>query len=86
MTPRQMLDEIRGLLLSMSETTWAEDKEKIVLAMLRFRQACQTALLRRAEHEMEVWVSVMRICESPRDVALARIPEAIRSMERMVPA
>ena len=86
MTPREMLDEIRGLLLSMSETTWAEDREKIICAMLRFLQACQTALLRRAEHEMEEWVSVMRICESPRDVALARIPEAIRSMERMVPA
>lgn len=85
MTPREMLDEIRGLLLSMSETTWAEDREKIICAMLRFRQACQTALLRRAEHEMEEWVSVMRICESPRDVALAKIPEAIRSMERMVP-
>ena len=86
MTPREMLDEIRGLLLSMSETTWAEDREKIILAMLRFRQACQAALLRRAEHEMEEWVSVMRICESPRDVALAGIPEAIRSMDRMVPA
>ena len=86
MTPREMLDEIRGLLLSMSETTWAEDREKIILAMLRFQQACQTALLRRAEHEMEEWVSVMRICESPRDVALAGIPEAIRSMDRMVPA
>ena len=35
---------------------------------------------------MEEWVSVMRICESPRDVALAGIPEAIRSIERMVPA
>ena len=86
MTPREMLDEIRGLLLSMSETTWAEDRERIILAMLRFRQACQAALLRRAEHEMEEWISVMRICESPRDVALAKIPEAIRSMERMVPA
>ena len=86
MTPREMLDEIRGLLLSMSETTWAEDKEKIILAMLRFRQACQAALLRRAEHEMEEWVSVMRICESPRDVVLAKIPEAVRGMYRMVPA
>lgn len=86
MTPRERLDEIRGLLLSMSESTWAEDREKIILAMLRFRQACQTALLRRAEHEMEEWVSVMRICENPRDVALAKIPEAIRSIERMVPA
>ena len=85
MTPREMLDEIRGLLLSMSETTWAEDRGKIILAMLRFRQACQTALLRRAEHEMEEWVSVMRICESPRDVALAKIPEAVRGMYRMVP-
>lgn len=86
MTPRQMLDEIRGLLLNMSETTWAEDKERIVLAMLRFRQACQTALLRRAEHEMEEWISVMRICESPKDVAIAMIPEAVRGMYRMVPA
>ena len=86
MTPREMLDEIRRLLLSMSETTWAEDKEKIILAMLRFRQACQAALLRRAEHEMEEWVSVMRICESPKDVAIAMIPEAVRGMYRMVPA
>ena len=86
MTPREMLDEIRGLLLSMSETTWAEDREKIILAMLRFRQACQAALLRRAEHEMEEWVSVMRICESPKDVAIAMIPEAVRGMYRMVPA
>jgi len=86
MTPRQMLDEIRGLLLNMSETTWAEDKARIVNAMLRFRQACQAALLRRAEHEIEEWVSVMRICESPRDVVLARIPEAIRTIEGMVPA
>lgn len=85
MTPRQMLDEIRSLLLSMSESTWAEDKEKIVLAMLRFRQACRTASLSRAEHEMEEWVSVMRICESPRDVAIAMIPEAVRGMYRMVP-
>ena len=59
MTPRERLDEIRGLLLSMSESTWADDKDKIILAMLRFRQACQVALLRRAEHEMEEWVSVM---------------------------
>ena len=86
MTPREMLDEIRGLLLNMSETTWAEDKARIVNAMLRFRQACQAALLRRAEHEIEEWVSVMRICESPRDVVLARIPEAIRTIEGMVPA
>lgn len=86
MTPRERLDEIRGLLLSMSESTWADDKEKIILAMLRFRQACQVALLRRAEHEMEEWVSVMRICESPRDVALAKIPEAMRGLYRMVPA
>lgn len=86
MTPRERLDEIRGLLLSMSESTWADDKDKIILAMLRFRQACQVALLRRAEHEMEEWVSVMRICESPRDVALAKIPEAVRGLYRMVPA
>lgn len=86
MTPRERLDEIRGLLLSMSESTWADDKEKIILAMLRFRQSCQVALLRRAEHEMEEWVSVMRICESPRDVALAKIPEAMRGLYRMVPA
>lgn len=86
MTPRERLDEIMGLLLSMSESTWADDKDKIILAMLRFRQACQTALLRRAEHEMEEWVSVMRICESPRDVALAKIPEAVKGLYRMVPA
>jgi hypothetical protein len=82
MTLDELMENIRGALLAMSESTWPEDKANILRAMIRLRRACEHEGLRRAQHELEEWISVVHTCESPRDIAIARVPEALTNIKR----
>jgi len=82
MTPDELMENARGALLAMSESTWPEDKANILRAMIRLRRACEHEGLRRAQHELEEWISVVHTCESPRDIAIARVPEALTNIKR----
>ena len=84
MSLAEMTEDVRGILLGMTETTWEKDKADLIRAMLRLRRACEQEKRTRAMHELEVWISVVQICGSPRDVAVAKIPEAVRNLRRMV--
>ena len=66
----------------MDQGTWPEDKKAILRAMIRLRRACEHEGLRRAQHELEEWISVVQTCESPRDVAIAKVPEALTTIKR----
>ncbi len=82
MTPDELMENARGAILAMSESTWPEDKANILRAMIRLRRACEHEGLRRAQHELEEWISVVHICESPRDIAIAKVPEALKNIKR----
>jgi len=82
MTLDELMENIRGAILAMSESTWPEDKKAILRAMIRLRRACEHEGLRRAQHELEEWISVVQICDCPRDVALAKVPEAMSGIKR----
>ena len=82
MTLDELMENIRGAILAMSESTWPEDKKAILRAMIRLRRACEHEGLRRAQHELEEWISVVQTCESPRDVAIAKVPEALTTIKR----
>lgn len=82
MTLDELMENIRGAVLAMSESTWPEDKANILRAMIRLRRACEHEGLRRAQHELEEWISVVHTCESPRDIAIAKVPEALTTIKR----
>jgi len=84
MTLAEQADGIRSLLLGMTETTWPEDKDKLIKALLRMRRDCEQEGRRRIMHELEAWISVVQVCENPREVAIAKVPEAIQKLRRAV--
>ena len=82
MSLAELTEDVRGILLGMTETTWEKDKADLIRAMLRLRRACAQEGRSRAMHELEEWISVVQICECPRDVAIAKIPEALSNIKR----
>ena len=81
MTPDELMETARGAILAMSESTWPEDKQAILRAMIRLRRACEQDGRARAQHELEEWISVVQTCGSPRDIAIAKVPEALTNIK-----
>ena len=81
MTLAELMENARGAILAMSESTWPEDKKAILRAMIRLRRACEQDGRTRAQHELEEWISVVQTCESPRDIAIAKVPEALKNIK-----
>ena len=82
MSAKAIADSIVADMLASSEQTWTADRRRILTAMAQLRTVLGSEDRRRLMHEVEQWAAVMQICDSPREMALARVPEAVRQIAR----